>query len=439
MAQVKKNPVQRTPLPPRDGTAQSYVTAEQATQALGIKVASLYSYVSRGLIRSIVQPGSRNRLYYREDVERAGQRMGGRAGIPDTVEAVLSWGQPVFHSAITDLTEEGPVYRGRPALRLAESGRSFESVAELLWGGVDLPQLEHWDPPVLPDRFLLRLGPAIKDAPGLNGLRIMSVVTALLAVDGQARPDFERGSTIPDARTLMLMYAGALGLMGPARRYVKADPQGSTLAEIFLRAMGAPTSAQHINTVNTAFILCADHELSPSTLAARVAASCGGELRACLQAAIATHAGTLLAGGCDRSEALLRAAGDAEQMFELMSRIERGGGRIPGYNIKAYPKGDPRARRLLALAASIGAPANPIVELVSRAEERFDLQPSLEVGLVAVAASLQLPERSASALWALARVAGWVAHIIEQRQAGFMVRPRARYVGPRIDPVIATY
>jgi citrate synthase len=435
MTSSKKNRVERVPLPPKEGTAQNYVTAEQATQALGIKPASLYSYVSRGLIRSILRPGTRARLYYREDVERAGQRMGGRAGMPDTVEAVLSWGQPVFHSAITDLADDGPVYRGRPAHLLAESGRSFESVAELLWSGNDMPQLSHWDAPTLPANFVRRLSAALRDAPGLNCLRIMSVATGLLAVDGQQRPDFERGSTIPDARSLMLAFAGALGMMGPARRFTAIASEGSAMSEVFLRALGAPTTAEHLRAVETAFILCADHELSSATLAARVAASCGGELRACVQAAIATHSGTFLAGGCDRSEALLRNARDAGGMYAQMARIERNGGRIPGYNLKAYPKGDPRARRLLSLAAAAGEASEPIVRMVESVEERFDLQPSLEVGLVALSVALNLPERAASALWALSRVAGWVAHIIEQRQAGFMVRPRALYVGPRSSPL----
>src|SRR3982751_1965834 len=104
---VKKNPVQRTPLPPRDGESQGYVTAEQAAQSLGIKVASLYAYVSRGIVRSMVQPGRRQRLYYRVDVERAAKRMGGRAGMPDTLEAVLSWGQPVVQTALTEITDSG--------------------------------------------------------------------------------------------------------------------------------------------------------------------------------------------------------------------------------------------------------------------------------------------------------------------------------------------
>ncbi|MGE0800568.1 MAG: citrate/2-methylcitrate synthase [Lautropia sp.] len=428
MASLKK-PVPRTPLPPRAGTAGIYVTAADACAALGIKASTLYSYVSRGVIRSIVQPGQRSRLYYREDVERAGKRIGGRAGMPDTVEAVLSWGQPVFQTSIADLRDDGPIYRGRSALALAQSGRSFESVAELLWSGMDIAQLRAWDITPLPGEVRQRLNAALKGAQALTCLRIMAVTTTLIAVGGQRRPDFERGSTIPDARQLIQSYAGAYGLLGPKGAFV-APNEGEPLAAIFLRSMGATPTAAAVRAVNAALIICAEHELSPGSLAARVAASSGAELRACLLAAIATHSGTFLVGGCDQSEALLRQARSADEMYALMSSIERSGGRIPGYNLRVYPKGDPRARWLLALAESVSPKARRIHTLIDSVEARFDLMPSLEVGLVGLSEALDLPLRSASAIWSLARVAGWVAHVIEQRQAGFMVRPRARYVGP---------
>jgi len=226
-----------------------------------------------------------------------------------------------------------------------------------------------------------------------------------------------------------MLYACAFGLMGPRHKFL--PPTDMMLSEALMRALTGRTSREASRVVNYALILCADHELSTSTLAARVAASSAAELRACILAAAATHAGKLLAGGCDDSEALLRSARDAGEMHALMSSMERSGARIPGYNLKAYPKGDPRARKLLELAAGLGPKTRRILELVRSVEERFDLKPSLEVGLIALCMALELPVRSASSIWTLGRTAGWIAHVIEQRQAGFMMRPRARYVGPR--------
>lgn len=351
--------------------------------------------------------------------------------MPATVEAVLSWGQPVFQTSITDLTEAGPVYRGRSAIGLAEAGRSFESVAELLWTGMDLPQLAFWQVDEPPARLGERLAATITDPLNLSCPRLIALTTALVAVSGPRTPDFERGTTVSDARQLMVWYARALGFMGKPNKFLTVPAAGASIAELFLRALAGTPTRDAIRAVNYALILCADHELSSGTLAGRVAASCATELRACILAAAATHSGKLLAGGCDDAEILLREAKGTEEMASLMTSIERSGGRIPGYNMKAYPKGDPRSRKLLELAASLGGGASRILKLVAGVEAKFNLHPSIEVGLVALCAALGLPVRSASSLWTLGRTAGWIAHIVEQRQAGFMIRPRARYVGPQ--------
>jgi len=427
---IQKNAVPRIPLPPKLGQAQAYVTADEAARSLGIKVATLYAYVSRGIVRSIAEPGRRRRLYYREDVERAARRMGGRAGMPETVEAVLSWGQPVIQTALTDLTAMGPVYRGRSAIGLAEAGRSFESVAELLWTGMDLPQLAAWQVGPAPEQLAQRLAASARSPEALSGPRLIALTTSVITVWTPRAPDFERGTTVSDARELIVLYAGALGLMGKPGRFLAPPSAGWPVAELLLRALTGTTSREAVRALNYALVLCADHELSSATLSARVAASCAADLRACILAAVATHSGKFFAGGCDDAEALLRTARGADEMHAVMAGIERSGARIPGYNMKAYPKGDPRARKLLELAARLGGKSERILEVVSGVETRFDLQPSLEVGLVALCVALDLPVGGAAAIWTLGRVAGWVAHVIEQRQAAFLMRPRARYVGP---------
>jgi hypothetical protein len=81
-------------------------------------------------------------------------------------------------------------------------------------GGIDMPQLSDWHALTLPPNFVHRLGVVLRDAQRLNCLRIMSAATALLAVEGQQRPDLESGTTIPDARSKMSAFISALGLMG---------------------------------------------------------------------------------------------------------------------------------------------------------------------------------------------------------------------------------
>lgn len=425
----------RTAAPsPSTAPASDYVSAKEAARLLGVKVASLYSYVSRGVIRSVVQPGTRARLYYREDVESASKRMGGRTGIPETVETAVRWGQPMLPSSITELTEQGPVYRGHPAVKLARSGRSFESVAELLWSGLDLPALRNWESVEAPGDAIRRIEAAAQGAPGLTSSRLLALVNVTVGLCVPDKPDFERGSTITDARQLICMYAGAMGLLGPAQ-HVLAPGAGSGVAHLLACALLGPDVAPSgpvVQALNAALILCADHELSSSTLAARVAASTGAELRACLHAAIVTHSGTRLGGGCDRTEDLLGGARTVEDLRTSIASLEQAGRRVPGFNLVAYPKGDPRALCLLDIASQHASrsPAFAQLEtLLREAEERFDLRPSIEVGLIGLAMALQLPRRAASAVWAIGRSAGWVAHVVEQRLAGFMLRPRAKYVG----------
>ena len=188
-----------------------YLTAPQAAELLDVKIPSLYSYVSRGLIRSVTQPGTRARLYFREDVERAATRMGGRAGIPETVESAVRWGQPVLTTSITDLSEGGPRYRGRPAIELARSGRSFESVAELLWTGVDVPDLLAWDASPPPSQVLDGIEQAARGSDALTGANLMSLATSVLAMAMSGKPDFERGTTAADAARLIRLHACEIG------------------------------------------------------------------------------------------------------------------------------------------------------------------------------------------------------------------------------------
>ena len=96
-----------------------------------------------------------------------------------------------------------------------------------------------------------------------------------------------------------------------------------------------------------------------------------------------------------------------------------------------YPSGDPRARFLLDLAEKLAGreALADIHETIAEARAGAGQQPALELGLVAVARALGLPRRGASALWAVGRSVGWVAHVIEQRLAGQIIRPQARYDG----------
>ena len=424
MKDVKETKTGAAPRP------SDYATAREAVALLRIKPQTLYTYVSRGLIRSVNQANRKEKLYYREDIEKVGAQAEARRGQGVPAATALRWGHPVITTAVTEITPEGPRYRGRLALDLARQGCSFEAATELLWTGV----LHHdplvWEAETLPQGFdRIMDGAALQAAP-LPMLRIDALATAMLGAAESTASEIRRGTTIPAARQLLQTLAACLGYLGRKPGF-RVQLQAEPIALTATRLLNPKASAEMVAALNGALVLCADHELSSSTFAARVAASAGAELRACVLAAIGTHSGTALGGGCDRAEDLLRNARSRQDMRQRLAALEQSGARVPGFNLPVYPKGDPRARYLLQLAqqfADRGEQAQRISQFIEEAESTLHLRPSIEVGLVALCAALDFPERSAGALWALGRTAGWIAHVMEQRLGGFLLRPRARYV-----------
>lgn len=408
-----------------------YLSAKDAARILSVKPQTLYTYVSRGLIRSVAQLDRKQRLYYREDVDKVRARSVARHGQGAMAESAMRWGgQPVINTSITEITPEGPFYRGRAAVDLARSGCSLEAVAELLWTGVLHHEPMRWDHEPLPPAFAGMMDGVVLQGPRLPIARTYALATSMLGVAETAGSEIRRGTTIAAARQLMLALAGCIGYL--ARRPGFRTPKpGSSVAESVAAVFDSGIGTDATTAINQALVLCADHELSSSTFAARVAASTGAELRACVLAAIAAHSGANLGGGCDLAEDLLRDVKSRNDVTQRLAAAEQSGARVPGFNLPVYPKGDPRARHLLRVAQSL-VPQRPRAQLIGafidEAEQRLHLRPSIEVGLVALTAALGMPERSASALWTLGRTVGWIAHVMEQRLAGFVLRPRARYV-----------
>jgi len=415
---------------PAHPAGSDYVSAEEAARLLRIKPQTLYTYVSRGLIRSVAQLDRKQRLYYREDIEKVRARSVVRHGQGAMAESAMRWGgQPVINTSITEITPEGPLYRGRSALDLARSGCSLESVGELLWTGVLHHEPVHWDHEPLPPEFGSMMDGVALHGPRLPIARTYALATSMLGVAETVGNEIRRGTTIPAARQLVRALAGCFGYLGRRPGFRTPKP-GRGIAESVASVFHSKPGAEVVAAISQALVLCADHELSSSTFAARVAASTGAELRACVLAAIAAHSGATLGGGCDLAEDLLRGARTRGDLTQRLAAAERSGARVPGFNLPVYPKGDPRARHLLLLAQSLGQQserAQLIGAFIEEAEQRLHMRPSIEVGLVALTAALGMPERSASALWTLGRTVGWMAHVMEQRLAGFVLRPRARY------------
>lgn len=420
-------------------TESDYLNREQALEILGIKAATLYSYVSRGFIRAIPQPGGRASFYLREDVERAKARAEARAGHGPVAASAMRWGEPVIQTGITEITPQGPRYRARLATDLARQGVGFESVAEYLWSGhfhddLHAPDAVRWPAPPLPAPVPGWLRQAAQLHASAHILQLMSAVTIALGIaEGTRSERLSSGATaVQSARRLIRALAGTFGFLGPRKDFYALKEDENIVAGV-LAAIKRPLDADTTRALQVALVLCADHELNPTTFAARVAASTGADLHSCVGAALGAHFGSLVGAMPDRIEEMFAPPVDEKAILATIKRLTEAARNPPGFNHPAYPKGDARANMLIDLAGEVARPEQR--ELVVRmrtviqaSHEQFGTTPTIETGLVTLSRALDLPAGSGSGIFALGRSAGWVAHILEQRLAGFLIRPRAKFV-----------
>jgi citrate synthase len=253
--------------------------------------------------------------------------------------------------------------------------------------------------------------------------------------DEQARDDLARLSA--EAMALVARSARvADGHSDPIGDDVVAG--GETAAEKFLLRWRGAADPRHVKAIDTYWICTAEHGLNASTFTARVVASTGADCGAALSAAVGALSGPLHGGAPARVIPMLEdvsRAGDAERFVDdLLAR----GQRIMGFGHRVYRAEDPRARLLRRTARELGSPRVAIAEALEEAAlaalarkhpERV-LATNVEFWSAVVLDVAEIPPALTPAMFACARVAGWSAHILEQKQTGRLFRPSARYVGP---------
>ncbi|MBL0421962.1 citrate synthase family protein [Ramlibacter sp. AW1] len=420
-----------SPDPSPSPDRKDLLSSQEASVVLGIKPATLYTYVSRGLLKPVRLSQQKENRYLREDVEGLRIRSSARQGHGAVAATAMRWGQPVMTTSVCEISEAGPSYRGHLATDLVRHPGVFESVAELLWTGV-LPDGAHTWPVEPPHVDLTRaLDGMLQDGrvkPRM--MRVFSIAATALG-GGSLAEELRSNSTMRFARQMLFAFAGCCGILGPQRRFAPVDGD-RPLAQHILRSLQVRVTDPAEQAIQAALILGADHELSSSTFAARIAASTGATLHACVVAALAAHQGTQLAGGCDAAEDLICGLGTVAEIDQRLADAEMRRERLPGFALQIYPRGDPRASCLIELTKRIAPksrPADLAYRFVDRARERLGIEPNIELALVVMAIAWQMPARTASALWGIGRTAGWIAHVMEQRLAGFPIRPRGQYQG----------
>jgi citrate synthase len=382
--------------------AADTLTAAEAADLLGVSRATLYAYVSRGLVASEPGPGpSRARRYPRAALEEFAERRERSRDRTLAAHGSLHHGIPVLDSRLTLIAGGRCHVRGHDLVALSRDG-GFEEVAALLWTG------DRGDAGALFARLAPSVPPPGAPGPGLVARALVDAGAG--AVVAPSSPD---EAVRRAAMRVVGLVAAASGAAG-----------AGTLAARLGRGWGAPAA---VADIDAALVLCADHELNVSAFTARCVASADAPLEDVVLAALCALRGRRHGGITERVEALVAdVARDGARA--AVARWRDGAGAVPGFGHPLYPDGDPRAAELLRRAAPPSD--DPVVALVEVVRDEVGEEPTLDLGLAALARARGLPRGAAFHLFAVGRSAGWIAHALETRDDDRLIRPRSRYVGP---------
>src|SRR5690348_634477 len=256
----------------------------------------------------------------------------------------------------------------------------------------------------------------------------------LIDIDGdQARNDLARISVT--AMSFVAQSARGLGL--PAVPQSEIDKARSIVERFMIRWRGEP-DPKHIKAVDAYFVSAAEHGMNASTFTARIVASTGADVAACISSAIGALSGPLHGGAPAR---VLRMLDEVERTGDpvgyVKSALDRHE-RLMGFGHRVYRAEDPRARVLRRTAKELGSPRVEVAEALEKAalEEltaRYPDRPlrtNVEFWSAVVLDFAEVPPHMFTSMFTCARTAGWSAHIMEQKRLNKLIRPSARYVGP---------
>ena len=214
--------------------------------------------------------------------------------------------------------------------------------------------------------------------------------------------------------------------------------EAKTIVERMMRRWRGEPDPKHVQAVDAYFVSAAEHGMNASTFTARVIASTGADVAASISGAIGAMSGPLHGGAPSRVLGMIEEierTGDAQAYVKgVLDRNER----LMGFGHRVYRAEDPRARVLRRTARELGAPRYEVAEALEQAaltelrERRPDrvLETNVEFWAAIVLDFAEVPAPMFTSMFTCARLAGWSAHILEQKRTGRLIRPSARYIGP---------
>jgi citrate synthase len=340
-------------------------------------------------------------------------------------------GVVAFATEIAEPDREGGAlrYRGIDIEELVGTV-PFEKVWGLLVDGSFEPGL----PPAEPHTLTIRSGdPRVDVQSALAMLAPEWGFDQLIDIsDEQAREDLARASVM----ALSFVAQSARGGGQPPVPQEEVD-KASSIPERFLIRWRGEADPDHVKAIDAYWISAAEHGMNASTFTARVVASTGADCAAALSSAVGALSGPLHGGAPSRVLKMLdevAETGDAERWVK--DALDRGE-RLMGFGHRVYRAEDPRARVLRSTARELGSERYEVAEALERAAlaelqarkpDRV-LATNVEFWSAVVLDLAVVPPELFTSMFTCARVAGWSAHILEQKREGRLIRPTAKYVG----------
>jgi citrate synthase len=368
------------------------LTTNQAARRLGVKPATVYAYVSRGLLTS--KKVHRHSMFDVAEVEALAQRTGARGAVAAVTDRI--------RTRISLLENDQLYYRGRSVPALASTSR-FEDVAHWLWTSIDTNGMQ------FPEGQEIWM--ALPESATLTDR--VRVAVALAGAGDPLRFDLSRAVTT--AKALIADVVESLPL--------KQRPQGTDIADrLWARLSTAKPEPELLNMV---LILLADHDLAISTMAARVAASARAHPYAVVSAGLGALEGQKHGTASTLAHRFLQQA-TVDPMGTIAEHL-RANQPIPGFGHYVYQRRDPRADHLLAVLRGHGELVAD--KVIATQQQTF---PNVDLALAQFGVMFEMAPDAGEAIFAIARIVGWVAHAMEEyAEPGLRFRALGVYMGDR--------
>jgi citrate synthase len=413
---------------PRDDRRLS---SREAADRLGVRLETVYAYVSRGLLTSRRAATGRGSTFDRDEVEAllARDRRGGSAQ-PGGPSRPAGWRGPTVDTDITLIEDARLFFRGVEAVALARAG-GFERAAQWLWtGATGRSRFQPSPEPLAAARAAVAALPPTADL--VSRLRV--AVAAASSAD-PLRYDTRGAAVLATAAALLATMVEALprtdgGAADAADVPDRAGEDPPLAARLWARLTPRAPTKGLLRALDAALVVLVDHDLAVSTVAARTAASARAHPYAVVSTGLSAMEGPLHGAASTLAYDVLGECLEGDPRLVVAEHL-RAGRALPGFGHGLYPEGDPRASLLLELLGKDLAAA-AVVGAVQRLTAASGLQPNIDLALAALAHAAGMPRDAGEVVFSLARSVGWVAHALEEYdETPLRFRGQGHYRGPR--------